>query len=855
MLPLIALSLISPLAVSRAHAAQTPPDFQPDPKSVQRYGPAYRYPQAGWIVLHIEGEPYERGYQHGKLLAPEIAAHIHCFASTQSPKAPSEGWKLTRTLTNSLFVRRYHAEFLEEMKGIADGAAAGGAKFDGRPVDLVDVIAINSWPEIDTLDSALEATAIGLEGKRFPKAQPKNMPKAKPMHCSAFAATGPATADGKIVFGHITMFGLYPGSFYNVWLDVKPAKGHRVIMQSYPAGIQSGLDYYMNDVGLLVCETTLAQTKFDITGMTVATRIRQALQYADNIDTACEILAKENNGLYTNEWLLADTKSNEIAMFELGTHKSKLYRSGNKDWFGGTEGFYWGCNNTKDHDVRLETVASIDGSPANVVFHPSDRDKMWLTLYAKHKGKINADFGKEAFTTPPLAAYHSLDAKFTTTDMAKDLQSWAVFGPPLGKTWQPTEDERTRFPEIRPLVSGGWTVLHAQAPAVDKNNGKPAVDLSDKQAHEGHEKGKETAENLLTTSDADVPPSTTVWHGTLFPKSDADIWLAAAFADYHRYVAMEKNMRLANDGKLKDEDKEKLAYTLNAYRSRYLAAVKAAQDVPLIETKSAMDKDEWYRIASGKGFLAMHELRQLLGDPLFEDTMDAFGKDHGGKKVASAEFQGFVEKATDKKLDKFFDSWLKEKGLPAKSAKDEHSSVQGSSLYTLLSFHNELEKTLIVYGTADETNTNREAAEALQKAIRQFHSNFTVTIKADKEMAEEDCKNHHLLLIGRPDSNALVEKVQKALPIQFGYRSFVIGKDSYANAGSAVFAAGNNPLNDRYSVVVIAGLNGGSTLQASVGFLNRSELDGAEVIVLPKYGKAKALVMPSRDSTYQAKGK
>src|ERR1700716_1453952 len=78
-------------------------DFQPDPKSVQRYGPAYRYPQAGWIVLHIAGEPYDRGYQHGKLLAPEITAHIRCFAATQSPKSPSEGWKLTRTLTNSLF--------------------------------------------------------------------------------------------------------------------------------------------------------------------------------------------------------------------------------------------------------------------------------------------------------------------------------------------------------------------------------------------------------------------------------------------------------------------------------------------------------------------------------------------------------------------------------------------------------------------------------------------------------------------------------------------------------------------------------------------------------------------------------
>src|SRR5215471_15912236 len=124
------LLAITTLATAQSRAAQTPPEFQPDPKSVERYGPAYRYPQAGWIVLHIEGEPYERGYQHGKLLAPEIAAHIRCFAAVQSSKAPADAWRHTRTLVNSLFVRRYHPEYLEEMKGIADGAAAGGAKFD-----------------------------------------------------------------------------------------------------------------------------------------------------------------------------------------------------------------------------------------------------------------------------------------------------------------------------------------------------------------------------------------------------------------------------------------------------------------------------------------------------------------------------------------------------------------------------------------------------------------------------------------------------------------------------------------------------------------------------------------------------
>ncbi len=37
----------------------------PAGRTVKRFGPAYRYPAAGWIYLHIEGKPYERGYQHG----------------------------------------------------------------------------------------------------------------------------------------------------------------------------------------------------------------------------------------------------------------------------------------------------------------------------------------------------------------------------------------------------------------------------------------------------------------------------------------------------------------------------------------------------------------------------------------------------------------------------------------------------------------------------------------------------------------------------------------------------------------------------------------------------------------------
>src|SRR5262249_33676290 len=136
----LVLTLAGLLTPTRAPAGDPPAaDYRPDPASVQRYGPAYRYPQAGWIVLHVEGKPYERGSQQGGLLAPEIAAHVRTYANMQSPRAPADGWRQTRTLVNALFLRRYDREYLEEMKGIADGATAAGARFEGRPIELVDI--------------------------------------------------------------------------------------------------------------------------------------------------------------------------------------------------------------------------------------------------------------------------------------------------------------------------------------------------------------------------------------------------------------------------------------------------------------------------------------------------------------------------------------------------------------------------------------------------------------------------------------------------------------------------------------------------------------------------------------------
>ena len=141
--------------------------------------------------------------------------------------------------------------------------------------------------------------------------------------------------------------------------------------------------------------------------------------------------------------------------------------------------------------------------------------------------------------------------------------------------------------------------------------------------------------------------------------------------------------------------------------------------------------------------------------------------------------------------------------------------------------------------------TNREAAELLQQAIRASGYNVTVPVKADTEVTDADLRDRHLLLIGRPTTNAVVERFREATPLRFGLGSFTLGKDSYAHPATAVAAAGVNPLNPRYSLVILTGLGPASTRQFAETFLKAPGPAG-EVLLAPHGGKTKMLLVSNR---------
>ena len=259
------------------------PEPWPAPAAVTTYGPAYRYPVGGWIYVHIEGQPYERGYQHGHLMAKEIPQYMERCAAELDPKDKNKSWNQARTTVTALFLHGFDQEILAEMKGIADGASDAGARWEGRPIDLTDIAVVNTTVELGDLSAALAVTPNGLEGLRLAAPNYVNRKHGAALdHCSAFAATGAATRDGRMVIGHTTWWPLTLAEQTNVMLDIQPVTGHRILMQSYPGGIESGTDWYQNDAGVVLTETTIRQSPFNREGTPIAFRAREAIQYGDD---------------------------------------------------------------------------------------------------------------------------------------------------------------------------------------------------------------------------------------------------------------------------------------------------------------------------------------------------------------------------------------------------------------------------------------------------------------------------------------------------------------------------------------------------------------------------------------------
>src|SRR5262249_40908754 len=193
----------------------------------------------GWIYVHLEGTPDQVGYQHGYWLAPEIKEALRVF-SQYLPHTTRRDWQFYRHSAHSLFWDKIGDEYQREISGIARGANArliAGSrkgeildKGDGEfRIDVDDILALNAWIELaQYYVPSLQA-----------RLSDPGLHQSPPPSCSAFIATGSWTRNGQIVIAHNNWIDYLIGRHWNVIVDLKPAAGHRILMDSFPGFIHS----------------------------------------------------------------------------------------------------------------------------------------------------------------------------------------------------------------------------------------------------------------------------------------------------------------------------------------------------------------------------------------------------------------------------------------------------------------------------------------------------------------------------------------------------------------------------------------------------------------------------------------
>ena len=435
---------------------------------------AFRKPAvSGWTFVHLQGAPAQIGYQHGYLLSAEIL-DLEKALQLELTHDNGKGWNFFRDAAKNSMWPHISEEYREELQGIADGLNARGVK-----MDLWDVVAMNATEEWSYY--------VGEWNKQHQIASLSTV--VAPDHCSAFVATGSYTKDGKIVIAHNDWTGYLDGARWTIILDVVPAKGYRFIMDTLPGFIHSGDDFAVNSAGIIITETTITGfSGYDFGGIPEFVRARKAVQYSASIDEVANNFKEGNNGGYANDWLIGDTKKNEIASLELGLKNVTLERK--------TDGYFAGSNFPVNPKLAAEETNFNLKDPS---ISANARHKRWTQLLEANKGKIDVAMAQEFLADhvdsfsgkteasertlcghvedsprgmgawqPPYGTAGAVQNKAADATMAAKLSFTAAAGHACGKDFVAAKhlaahpELSWQKPELRDMKAFPWTTVAAQ---------------------------------------------------------------------------------------------------------------------------------------------------------------------------------------------------------------------------------------------------------------------------------------------------------------------------------------------------------------------------------------------------------
>ena len=338
-----------------------------------------RYEMNGWIYISIKGDAFERGYAYGKLIASDMK-QVKTILDYIIYNDYGVKWEFFVEACKKYYspkIKEHFSEFYEEMSGFAKGA--------NMTVD--EVIA---WNNYFTLTESWWANMpseeeIAIKGSVNSAMGSREGGGGQQERCSAFIANGDWTTDGKIVVAHNNFSNFVDGQLAKYVVDLKPTKGNRILMMGFPGWIWSGTDFFVTSAGIIGTETTMGGFIAYANNMPISCRIRNAMQYGNNLNDYEKMLLDGNSGDYANAWLFGDTNTNEIMRIELGLQYHLTERTKN--------GYFIGFN--APYDPRIRNLESVNTGFDDIRRHQGARRVRLDDLMDEWKGKLNIDVAQK----------------------------------------------------------------------------------------------------------------------------------------------------------------------------------------------------------------------------------------------------------------------------------------------------------------------------------------------------------------------------------------------------------------------------------------------------------------------------
>ncbi len=367
---------------------------------IMRAGEGWMQEVNGIKVIYYSGTPLEIGMQQGVFFGHDQEL-LELFQSLD-PASQAEGWQekagwffkdlYARFRFIPAFKRHTPDEYLQEMKGFIVGASQGEE---------------NNYNEILMANAAQDLAIAGPA-------------------CSAFAAWGQATADGKMYIGrNLDHAGYIDLAGYQYVGIYEPQEGYRFAVHNYPAfiGIMSG----MNEKGIVITQNYSIATQSEVTfdGLPFMLMQRKVLQYAGSLEEALDIIKHTPRTIGLN-LMLADANTNEAVVVEVTANRMVVRRA---------EDYIYTTNMFQD-PYMLQFQAP--GWMASAL-----RDRRFEELGQEYHGKIDVEISRD-FLRDKLSGTARSDF-YAGINTEVNLASM-VFIPEKGEIWLGNVTEEGQSP-------------------------------------------------------------------------------------------------------------------------------------------------------------------------------------------------------------------------------------------------------------------------------------------------------------------------------------------------------------------------------------------------------------------------